>query len=94
MTKKKQDKIVSILWVDSCFDNGWNDRDHMKTHTFSSCRTVGFLGRSDRNQVTVYQSKSEDTGQVGDVMSIPRCSIKKITQLGTMGGEYESRLSG
>ncbi len=73
-------QVVKVEWIDSCCDEGWKSRDVAGRHTCSNCTTVGYLFRKNRTQVSIVQSTS-DTGQVSEIMAIPRRCIKKITRL-------------
>ncbi len=78
-------KIVRIEWEDSCSDDAWQSREKALTHSPSKCRTVGFLLKKDKKEVTVAGNLSDTTTQVGMLMSIPRSCIKKITILKEVG---------
>ncbi len=79
----KKDKIVLIEWDDSCSDtSGWRPKEYYKQEaSVSKCQSTGYLLRQTRTSVTVYQNKSFDTGNISDVMTIPRKAITKITYL-------------
>lgn len=73
-----KDRIVCIEWEDSYHESDWMPKSvvRRRVHT-SKCKTVGFLLRSNFKEVTVFQSKS-DSGNVTDIMSIPRKCIKNM----------------
>jgi len=73
-------KMVLVEWVDSAFMQGWMLKEQALTHKFSHCTSIGFLVSEDKEQVTIVQSES-DKDSVGDGLSIPKCSIKKIRNL-------------
>jgi hypothetical protein len=73
-------KLVQIDWEDSCSDNGWVSQQQAKCHRPAQCRTVGFLLRSGKRDMTIMQSTS-NTGNVSEIMAIPRGCIKKVTYL-------------
>ncbi len=77
----KKLRIVEVEWVDSCVKGGWRMREeYLEGKGLSQCRTVGYLLRSDRQEVMVVQSQS-NTGGVADSMTIPRRCVKKIRYL-------------
>lgn len=76
MTKKP---LVEVLWVDSCWMQGWKGA---KTQDFttSSCRTVGYLTRK-KGRLIVSMSCSTDTGNLSESMVIPKKCVKKVYKL-------------
>ncbi len=77
-----KERIVRVEWEDSCTDSGWNKRTTYETEaSISQCESVGFILKSNRTQLTLFQSKSHVTKQVTELISIPRKCITKITEL-------------
>lgn len=75
-------KIIKINWVDSCTDPGWKHLYNAKEEGCTSqCETVGYLIKSTRKEVTVCQNRSFTTESVGELMTIPKGCIIKITRL-------------
>ena len=76
-----KEKMIRIDWEDSCMDTGWKSRKEASTHSVSKCHSIGYQLRSNKREVVIYQSQSEDSGQVTEMMAIPRKAITKITEL-------------
>lgn len=74
-------RMVLIKWVDSAFAQGWMSRDAVKSHQLSKCVSVGILVAENDEQITIMQSLSVDKDQMGDGLTIPKCSIKRIRKL-------------
>jgi len=73
-------KLVLVEWVDSAFAQGWMDKSVAKTHKASNCTSIGILVHQDNDKITIVQSIS-DKDSVGDGITIPRVSIKRIRKL-------------
>ncbi len=71
-------KIVRVFWIDSNARPGWHGMDCDVSP--SECSTVGYLLRSNRKNVTLCMSKS-DQGNIGDIVSIPHCTVRRIETL-------------
>ncbi len=71
-------KIGLVEWVDSCSCNGWGVKE---SHSYrpSGCTSVGIL-EEKTDCVTIIQSLS-DSGNIADIITIPKCSIKRIRYL-------------
>ncbi len=75
------DRIVCIEWEDSCTDTGWHSKEYAGKHCISTCHTVGYLLKNNKKGVVVFQSKSEATGEVSEMIAIPRKVIKSLRYL-------------
>ena len=73
-------KIILIEWVDSAFMQGWMSREAAMMHTVSRITSVGILVCEDKDKITIVQGVS-DKEDVGDGITIPRVSIKKMRTL-------------
>ena len=67
--------------MDSAFAQGWMSREAVESHQLSRCVSVGILMAESDEQITIMQSMSVDKDQVGDGLTIPKCSIKRIRKL-------------
>ena len=77
-----KEQIVRVEWVDSCSDSGWNKRSfYEKDTTVSKCESVGFLLKKTRTEITIFLSKSHTTGQITELMTIPRKAVTKLYYL-------------
>jgi len=79
-------KMVMVEWVDSAFAQGWMDRSIAESHTESHITSVGILVYEDKTRLTIMQDMS-NKNSVGDGITIPACSIKRIRQL-KVGGSH------
>ena len=74
--------IVEVEWVDSVSEGGWRKPAAYLEHIAPDrCRTVGYLLKSNRTLVTVFQSLSDNTGNVTDSITIPRAAVKSMKRL-------------
>ena len=76
----KEYKRVEVEWDDSCSNNGWQCADTAKSHSTAQCRTVSYLVKSSKKSITLVQSLS-NTGNISELMAIPRGCIKSIKVL-------------
>lgn len=73
-------QIVKVEWVDSSVDSGWHNKKHPgEAIGVSHCESVGFLLQKSRKEIVICLSQSK--WSVGDIMTIPRSCVKKITRL-------------
>lgn len=71
---------VAIEWVDSARDMpSWGFENEYRNPKPSSCLSVGFLYKDKKDFKTIVQSVSP--GCLLYRLTIPTCSIKKITRL-------------
>ena len=68
-----------VTWIDSCTHSGW-DRYTKDELTLCQCTSVGIRVPSPKGTVALAGSKGA-TGQLSDVMTIPRSCVKKIETL-------------
>lgn len=80
MKAAKAGDVVEIDWVDAASTRGWGgeDRAHGTHKGLVSCSTVGYLLGHDKTAVRVCQSRNTDTGDVTEIMSIPRSCVRRI----------------
>ena len=73
-------RICLIEWVDSSFAQGWMSMEYAKKHDVARVASVGILVYEDKDKITIMQdvSNKED---MGDGITIPKCSIKRIRRL-------------
>lgn len=80
MTYKKEHPVI-VEWFDSCHITGYLDKsDNYKSHDVISCRTIGYLVKSDRKRV-VLSHESFNTGEERFINVIPRCNITRVIKL-------------
>lgn len=72
-------RLAIVEWVDSCIDTGWQSKQVLEAAAPSQCVSAGMILETN-SCVKVFQSKS-DTGNVDNIMTIPRCAIKRIRYL-------------
>lgn len=72
-----REKVVYIEWDDSCHNSDWKPRSDAQSHGIAHCHSVGFLLKKSKAEVVVFQSKS-DTGNITDMMAIPRKAIRSL----------------
>lgn len=72
-------RMQRVEWVDSCGHSGWND-PKTRALNVARCVTVGMRVKGPKDAVCLVLSWSH-YGDVGDVMSIPRCCVRKIEDL-------------
>ena len=76
----KNKKIVAIEWLDSKgVVNEWEYYDDIKPLKPIVCISVGFLLENNKKYKTIVQSIGD--GQILGRLTIPNCSIKKITEI-------------
>ena len=72
--------LVMVEWSDAYSFGGWHTPSKELDQT-ANCISIGLLLFDDGDQVTIAQSKSVTSGNIGDTLSIPKCSIKRIRKL-------------
>jgi hypothetical protein len=90
---KKSIKVLLIDWIDSCGNSGWLDSDVCKAE-LSQCQTVGFLVEETKDAYCVALNRTTTKGHkpYGEIISIPKVAIKKVTLLKTLRvGGWSSR---
>ncbi len=73
--------IVEVEWDDSCASGGWRTVDAYKDSQTSTCHTAGYQLVKDRKRIIIIQSRSEDTGNVTDAITIPMSAVKNVVRL-------------
>ena len=72
--------LVIIEWVDSCSPfRKWHVADECKHYSISTCYSVGWLARKDKDSVVIYASIAEE--EIGDMTAIPTKAVKSIRRL-------------
>jgi len=80
MKQKNKKKIVSIEWLDSKgVINHWEHVEEIKSLKPSRCVSVGFLIEDKVSYKTIAQSIGN--GQLLGRMTIPTCSITRISEI-------------
>jgi hypothetical protein len=74
-------KIMMVEWLDSMSESGWNNLSYLKKNEPIKCVTIGILLEDSDSHLTVVQSVS-DLGKAGESMTIPKCCVKRMRQLG------------
>jgi hypothetical protein len=72
-------EMQRVTWIDSCTHSGWGHyaKDDL---TLAQCTSIGIRVPSHKGTVALAGSKGA-TGQLSDVMTIPRSCVKKIETL-------------
>ena len=74
--------MVMIEWRDSCSPfRKWQDTDIGKSYKATTCFSMGWLVRRDKDSTVLVASYGED--QVGDVGAIPTRAVVRVTSLAT-----------
>lgn len=73
-------QIAMIEWEDSCTEPTWHRRGS-SLDTVASCVSVGIMTQDNDSCVSLTQSISNSTGNIGDTITIPRSCIKRIRKL-------------
>ena len=73
-------KLVLIEWEDSYSYGGWHARDS-GLDIVAACVSMGLLIDGNDNQVTIAQSMSKTSGNIGDTITIPKGCIKRMRTL-------------
>ena len=70
--------IVEVEWIDSLSSNGWRrPEDHHQNMEDTLCKSVGFFVKEDKKFLSLGQSQGLTTGNVADVIHIPKFAILK-----------------
>ena len=72
---------VKVKWTDSIHGAGWNDHRAASTSRPTKITTVGYLLERDKDRVVVAQSVSDDTEELGNLLTIPRAAVRSIKRL-------------
>ncbi len=72
-------KLVMVEWIDSYSDTGWQHKSVLDSSTASECVSIGMM-KEGNDCIKVYQSTSK-SGNICDIIIIPRCAIKRIRKL-------------
>jgi len=75
------DDIVRIVWVDTMAWAGWHDQEQIKGYGLLPITSVGIVVADKEDCILIATSVAGNTlnEQVGQITSIPKCSITKIT---------------
>lgn len=77
----KKMSLVRVDWVDSVTHGGWRDLGSVKDYNHCPAVSVGYLAKKDRDVLVIAPHVSSGTDEGCGLMTIPRCSVKKITKL-------------
>lgn len=74
-------KIAHIYWVDSQTDIGWNGQEFYKDliENFKTTFTIGLVAFETKDFITICSSYDETTEEYNCAITIPKCSIKRIS---------------
>lgn len=73
-------RVVSVLWLDSETQVGWNDQSHYISE-LGLIYTLGYLIHSDKNQMVIASSFDAENDHFNSVIKIPRNCIEKVEEL-------------
>lgn len=76
--KSRHPDVRAVEWIDSCTTFGWRGPD---PDGVTRIQSVGILVKQNKREVTLTTSKSMNTGNVLDQISIPRCAIRSIRKV-------------
>ena len=80
MKKKEPGRLVEVEWIDSCGPaRKWHDPEILKTYKATTCYSVGWLARKDKQTIVLAASYGQD--EVGDISAIPAQCVKRIRRL-------------
>lgn len=77
----KRRRILEVEWDDSATLSRWG---YEKEHTESSvakCRSVGYLIERNEKHIVLALNASDETGRVGDTISIPAACVRKVRRI-------------
>lgn len=87
----KTEKIVYVIWDDSCAGSGWTDRKkEVKTSHVAQCHTVGILLDRTESHTLVSLSIEPALGDVDGTMTIPNSCIRKYKVIGKIETEADA----
>jgi hypothetical protein len=72
---------VLVEWRDSMAVAGWHNVTDAKAAQLTTVRSVGFLVKTDRASIVLAQSLGDETGDVGEVVTIPRGAVTSVKPL-------------
>jgi hypothetical protein len=77
------DDIVIIEWVDTMAWAGWQSQEQLKEYSLLPITSVGIVVADKEDCILIATSVAGNTlhEQVGQITSIPKCSITKITKV-------------
>lgn len=78
--------LIMVEWTDSAFCQGWMEKSAVKNHRPSRITTVGILAEDAKEHITIMQSVS-NKNDVGDGITIPKCSIIRVRTLKVRGNK-------
>jgi len=73
-------KIAIVEWDDAYSNGGWHT-PNPDLDRIARCISMGLLCYEDDKQITIAQSYSMTSGNIGDTITIPKGCIKRIRQL-------------
>lgn len=84
MAKKKAKttkwKLKRVRWVDSATSAGWQVSKR-EIYVPVECETVGFVIAETPEYIAISATVADSFHDTTDVMSIPKCAIRKIEKL-------------
>jgi hypothetical protein len=72
---------VLVEWRDCMAVAGWHSQTEARNAQLTTVRSVGFLLKADRHRLVLAQSLGDETGDVGEVVTIPRGAVSTIKGL-------------
>ena len=77
---KPPGKLVLIEWRDACSPaRKWHDEGVCKNYRASTCHSVGWLTRGDKDTTVLVASYGDD--EIGDMTAIPSGCVVRVTRL-------------
>jgi hypothetical protein len=73
-------KHFKVEWVDSHSTHGWGYLSE-DTQTVFPCTSVGYLVSEDKECMKLVMTISDNIDYVHTILTIPKCSIKKVREL-------------
>ena len=77
----KKKRVVEVVWVDACSDDGWTDSEDIKAGSDYIAVSVGFLLLRDKRRVILTQSLGQND-KCGGYLQIPAGCVKRVRRLG------------
>jgi len=73
--------LIRVWWTDSVMTNRWLDDRKAGEHHVCRIESIGFLLRSEKGMIVICSSISDDTGEFGGVLAIPRGTVVRLQKL-------------
>ena len=72
---------VEVLWADAAGHPGWFTPEEVADVDLAVIQSIGFLVTKSAKVIRIGMSFNQASGDVGDILTIPRCTVLKMRRI-------------